>query len=105
MAINEGTVGNFNKLLSTNKIVIVDYWADWCSPCKQLAPILDELAAEYNDDIDVVKIDTNSQPQLAAAHGVMSLPTLHFYSQGTMVRTVQGGQTKRQLTKAIESLL
>lgn len=106
MAIHEGTSANFtDRVLRADKVVIVDYWADWCSPCKQLAPILDELAAEYNGQIDVVKVDTNGQADLAAQQGVMSLPTLHFYSGGELVKSLQGGQTKRQLVKVIDSLV
>lgn len=105
MTIHEGTAANFAALTGSSKLVIVDYWADWCSPCKQLSPILDELAAEYNDQIDVVKVDTNGQADLAAQQGVMSLPTLHFYSGGQLVKSLQGGQTKRTLVKTIESLV
>ena len=106
MAIYEGTAANFASLTNNpDKLVVVDYWADWCSPCKQLAPILDELAADYNDQVDVVKVDTNSQADLAAQRAIMSLPTLEFYSGARLVKTVQGGQTKRQLMKIIDSLV
>lgn len=105
MAIHEGNAANFGALTSSNKLVLVDYWADWCSPCKQIAPILDELAADYNDQLDVVKVDTNAHPDLATKQGVMSLPALHFYSGGQLVKTLQGGQTKRQLIKVIDSLV
>lgn len=105
MAINEGTAGNFSSLLSTNKVVLVDFWADWCSPCKQMAPIIDELAVDYNDQLDVVKVDTNSQPDLAAQYGVLSLPALLFFQNGEVVKTLSGGQTKRQLIKAIDSVV
>ncbi|MDO4784091.1 MAG: thioredoxin [Propionibacteriaceae bacterium] len=105
MAIHEGNAANFASLTNNpGKLVVVDYWADWCSPCKQLAPILDELAAEYNDRLDVVKVNTGDQTDLAAQRGIMSLPTLEFYSGGQLVKTTQGGQTKRQLIKIIDSL-
>lgn len=105
MAVQVGTSANFATLTSLPKIVIVDYWADWCSPCKQISPILDDLATQYADQIEVVKVDTNAQADLAAAQGVMSLPTLHFYSGGMIVKSLQGGQTRRQLVKEIESLI
>lgn len=105
MAVHEGTAANFASLTNNpSKLVLVEYWADWCSPCKQMSPILDELAAEYNDQLDIVKVDTNSQAELAAQHGILSLPTLEFYVNGHLVKTTQGGQTKRQLIKTIESL-
>lgn len=105
MAVNEGTAANFASLLNTDKVVLVDFWADWCAPCKQMGPIIDELAVDYNDQLDVVKVDTNSQPDLAGNYGVMSLPTLLFFQNGQQVKALQGGQTKRQLIKAIDSLV
>lgn len=70
-----------------------------------MAPILDELAVDYNDQLDVVKVDTNSQPELATQYGVLSLPTLLFFQNGSVVKTLNGGQTKRQLIKAIDSVV
>lgn len=105
MAIKAVTEGNFaDEVLLADGLVIVDYWADWCAPCKQIAPILEELDAEY-EDVKIVKVDTNAQPGLAAQQGVLSLPTLQFFQGARVVKSLSGGQTKRALKKAIEDLV
>ena len=105
MAIKAVTEGNFaDEVLLADGLVIVDYWADWCAPCKQIAPILEELAAEYGN-VKFVKVDTNAQPGLAAQQGVLSLPTLQFFQSARVVKSLSGGQTKRALKKAIDDLV
>ncbi|WP_438874145.1 thioredoxin [Tessaracoccus lacteus] len=85
-------------------LVVVDYWADWCSPCKQMAPIIDELAGEFGD-VKFVKVDTNTNPNLAAEQGILSLPTLQFFQGGRVTKALSGGKTKNALKKAINELL
>ncbi|WP_237268386.1 thioredoxin [Tessaracoccus flavescens] len=84
-------------------LVVVDYWADWCSPCKQLSPIIEELSNEYGD-VKFVKVDTNSNPNLAADQGILSLPTLQFFQGGRVAKSLSGGKTKNALKKAIDEL-
>ncbi|MDF1487416.1 thioredoxin [Tessaracoccus caeni] len=105
MAVTDITEQQFaDEVLMAPGLVIVDYWADWCAPCKQMAPILDELARAY-PDVKIVKVDTNSYPNLAAQQGVLSLPTLQFFQAGRVAKSLTGGKTKTALKKAIEELL
>lgn len=104
MAINAVTEQTFaDEVLSHDGLVVVDYWADWCAPCKQLSPILEELDTQYAD-VKFVKVDTNAEPGLAAQQGVMSLPTLQFFVSGQVEKSLTGGKTKKALQKAIDEL-
>ena len=88
------------EVLESNRPVFVDYWADWCAPCKQLSPIVDELSDQYQQ-VKFCKVDTNANPALAARQGVMSLPTLQVIVGGEIVASVQGGKSKADLIKMI----
>ena len=104
MTVTDVTEKTFvDEVLMADGLVIVDYWADWCSPCKQMSPIIDELAAEYTD-VKFVKVDTNANPNLAAEQGVLSLPTLQFFQGGRVEKSLSGGKTKGALKKAIDEL-
>jgi len=81
------------EVLNSSRPVLVDYWADWCSPCKQIAPIIAELAAQYTQ-VKFCQVDTNANPSLAARQGVLSLPTLQVIVGGDVVQATQGGKTK-----------
>lgn len=106
MAVIEVTDANFaNTVLHSSKPVLVDYWADWCAPCRQLSPILDELSVTYGDRMVFAKLDTNANPNVPMQQGVMSLPTLQFFVNGQVVQALQGGKTKAALVKAIEAVL
>ncbi len=88
MTVTDVTEKTFvDEVLMADGLVIVDYWADWCSPCKQMSPIIDELAAEYTD-VKFVKVDTNANPNLAAEQGVLSLPTLQFFAHRRRISLV-----------------
>ena len=105
MAVTDVTEKTFvDEVLMAPGLVIVDYWADWCAPCKQMAPILDELAAEFGE-VKFVKVDTNANPGLAAEQGVLSLPTLQFFQGGRVSKSLSGGKTKNALKKAIDELV
>lgn len=106
MAVIEVTDQSFDQQVRQSaKPVLVDYWADWCSPCKQLSPIIDELSETYGDRMVFAKLDTNANPDVPMQQGVMSLPTLQFFVNGEVVQQFQGGKTKSALIKAIEALL
>ncbi len=92
------------EVLASDQPVFVDYWADWCAPCKQLSPIIEELSKQY-PRVKFCKIDTNSQPALAARQGVLSLPTLQVFVGGEIVQSSQGGKTKSGIIKMIEPYL
>ncbi len=103
ITVNDGEFGE--KVLSATKPVLVDYWADWCGPCRQLSPIIDELSNSYGDRMIFAKVDTNANPQIAARQGIMMLPTIQIFLNGDMVANVQGGQTKAKLIKMIEQFI
>ena len=105
MAVTDVTDKTFvDEVLMADRLVVVDYWADWCSPCKQIAPIIEELSREY-PNVKFVKVDTNANPGLAAEQGVLSLPTLQFFQGGRVSKSLSGGKTKNALKKAIDELV
>ncbi|HCX85956.1 MAG TPA: thiol reductase thioredoxin [Micrococcales bacterium] len=85
--------------------VLVDVWASWCAPCRQIAPILDDLAGEYAGRLTIVKLDADANPATVTALGVTSIPTLAFYRGGAMVGTLIGGQPRAAIVAAIEDVL
>lgn len=87
------------------KPAIIDFYASWCGPCKRVAPILDELAAEYGDKIDIYKIDTEQEQELAAAFGIRSIPTLLFVPMEGKPQMVQGAIGKTDFEKIIQEVL
>jgi thioredoxin 1 len=106
MATRATTDADFEKdVLQSDKPVLVDFWATWCGPCRQVAPILEELSEEYADKIDVVKVDTDQNPRTAAAYGVVSIPTLNVYKGGELVKSLVGAHPKPRLVKELEEFL
>ncbi|WP_091232119.1 thioredoxin [Microbacterium sp. 3J1] len=85
--------------------VVVDIWATWCGPCKQVAPLLDQLAAEYDGRVKIVKLDADQSPETVTAVGVTSIPTLGFYMGGTRVDTLIGAHPKPIIATKMEALL
>lgn len=105
-AVQDVTDATFGDVvLKSSKPVLVDYWADWCAPCRQLSPIIEELATQYGDKVSFTKIDTNSNPQTATDQGVLGLPTIQIFVGGQVVKAFQGGKTKATLLKALEEYL
>lgn len=106
MATVDVTDATFDAVvLKSPTPVLVDYWADWCAPCKQIAPILEELSATYEGRMVFAKLDTNANPQVPVAQGILGLPTLQIFVGGQVVASMTGGKTKAALIKAIEQHL
>ncbi len=96
------TSENFDRtVMQSEKTVLIDFWAGWCGPCRMLAPIIDEIAEEYADTVTVGKINVDEQPQLAAAFGVESIPTLIAFKNGVPLGALVGLQTKESVIELI----
>lgn len=94
---------NFDQqVLKSELPVLVDYWAEWCAPCKAMAPVLDEVAEEYRDRLRVVKVNVETDPQIARQYGVRSQPTLMLFKNGLVEAQKIGAMSKSQLKAFIE---
>jgi thioredoxin 1 len=104
--LKQVTDSTFNaEVLAQSKPVLVDFWAPWCGPCRQIAPILDQIAAEYGDSIEIVKMNIDENPEVAAKYGVLNIPMLNVYVGGEVAKTIVGAKPKRLLLKDLESFI
>ncbi|MFC1987887.1 thioredoxin [Chloroflexota bacterium] len=97
---------NFDQMvLQSKKPVLVDLWATWCRPCQMIAPILDELAEEYDGRVNFVKLDVDQNPKTATKYGIMSIPTLLIFKNGEPASHIVGLRPKAELKRNLESAL
>ena len=100
-AVTDATFGQ--EVLQSEKPVLVDFWAEWCAPCRKVEPLLTELATEMADKVEIVKLNIDENPETANAYRVMSVPTLTIFKGGQPVQSVAGARPKGDLVRFIES--
>ena len=100
------TDDNFKKeVLESAVPVVVDFWAEWCMPCRVVSPIIEEMAGEYSGKVKVGKLNVDQNPHMAQHYGVMSIPSIIFFKNGQPVKTMIGAQGKENYKKTIEEVL
>lgn len=90
------------EVLEAKELVLIDFYADWCGPCKMMAPIVEEIAGEYKNTVKVGKLDVDASPNTSSKYRVMSIPTLLFIKNGEVVETVVGAVPKAQIVQKLE---
>src|SRR6476646_6200574 len=92
-------------VLKNEKPVVVDYWAEWCGPCRMVAPVLEEIATEHGDKIDIVKLNVDENPKVAMKYGIMNIPTLGVFSGGEVVKEIVGARPKSALLRELAEFI
>jgi thioredoxin 1 len=93
------------EVLKSDKPVLVDFWATWCGPCRQVAPILEQIAEEHGDKLTIAKLDVDVNQQTAAAYNVISIPQLNVYKGGELVKTITGARPKAALLRELADFI
>ncbi len=97
---------NFDKVVTQAKTpVLVDFWAAWCGPCRMVAPVVEELAEEYDGKISFAKVDVDQNPKIAGRYGIMSIPTLILFKDGKPITNIVGFRPKPQLKQSLDAAL
>lgn len=106
MSVINATDQDFeNEVLNSDQVVLVDFWATWCGPCRAIAPTLETLADEYAGRAKIVKVDVDANPETAQRYGIRSIPTLFVFKNGEKVETIVGGRPKAELVVALDKHL
>ena len=93
------------EVLQSDKPAIIDFWAEWCAPCRQISPIIKDLAEQYGDQVKIVKMDIDSSPATPGKYGVRAIPTILAFKGGEVVQQIQGLRPKGELEEMIQGLL
>jgi thioredoxin 1 len=93
------------EVLASSKPIMVDFWAEWCGPCRAVSPILDQIATEHSEKIDVVKLNVDDNPETAMAYQITSIPTMKVFRNGEVVKTVIGAKPKPALEADLQEFL
>ena len=102
----QADAGNWEtEVIQSPELVMVDFWAVWCGPCQMVAPIVEDLAQEYNGKLKVMKLNTDEAPEVAGRYQIMSIPTILFFKNGQLVEKIVGARPKQQFKQIIDSLL
>ncbi|MEQ4715997.1 thioredoxin [Nonomuraea sp. B19D2] len=92
-------------VLKSDKPVLVDFWAEWCGPCRQVAPILQEIANEHGDKLEIVKLNIDENPEVPRQYGVLQIPTMNVYKNGELVKQIIGAKPKAMLLRELDGII
>jgi thioredoxin 1 len=106
MATSKVTTATFDaEVLKSSTPVLVDFWAEWCGPCRAVGPILEEISDEYGSKLKIVKLNTDEESEIAIKYGISSIPTMNVFVNGEIVKTIVGAKPKPAMLKELESFL
>jgi thioredoxin 1 len=93
------------EVLMSDKPVLVDFWAEWCGPCRQIAPALEAISGEHGEKLEIVKLNIDENSEITTRYGVMSIPTMHVFQGGQIVKTIVGAKPKAMLLKELAEFI